>query len=132
MLHELINIYKQCFPQKDAEAEIKALGDDFSFDILDDKCFIIFKIVSEEEAEIIDVGTIPEERQKGLATLILNETLKDLEDIGVDTIYLEVAEDNLAAINLYESCGFKQYNTRKGYYNVNGKRIDALLMKKSI
>lgn len=132
MLHELINIYKQCFPEKDAAAEIKALGDDFSFDILDDKCFIIFKIVSEEEAEVIDIGTIPEHRQQGLATLILNETLKDLEDIGVDTIYLDVAEDNLAAINLYESCGFKQYNTRKGYYNVNGKRIDALLMKKSI
>lgn len=132
MLHELVNIYKQCFPEKNAAAEIKALGEDFSFDILDDKCFIIFKIVSEEEAEIIDIGTLPEHRQQGLATLILNETLKDLQDIGVNTIYLEVAEDNLAAINLYEGCGFKQYNIRNGYYNVNGKRIDALLMKKTV
>ncbi len=132
MQRELINLYQTCFPEKDASAEIKALGDDFNFDILDDKSFIIFRMVSDEEMEIIDMGTLPEARGQGLATQLLNSTIEDLKDIDIQTVYLEVAENNADALKLYQNCGFVKYNTRKGYYSVKGKKIDAILMKKSI
>ncbi|MDQ5948671.1 MAG: [ribosomal protein S18]-alanine N-acetyltransferase [Pseudomonadota bacterium] len=39
---------------------------------------------------------------------------------------------NLAAINLYHKIGFNVISTRKNYYNVNGKYIDALVMAKQL
>jgi len=42
------------------------------------------------------------------------------------TIYLEVREDNIRAINLYKKFGFFVYGRRKDYYE---KGIDAFLMK---
>ncbi|MBZ4672290.1 MAG: ribosomal-protein-alanine acetyltransferase [Deferribacteraceae bacterium] len=40
--------------------------------------------------------------------------------------YLEVREDNMKAIALYEKFGFKSYSMRKDYY---GRGINAILMK---
>lgn len=40
-------------------------------------------------------------------------------------ITLEVNEKNLAAIHLYEKCGFKTIGTRKKYYN---NTFDAYIM----
>ena len=43
-----------------------------------------------------------------------------------DTILLEVAENNIKAINLYKKYGFEIISRRKKYY----KEFDALIMKK--
>ncbi len=132
-MNELLNIYSQCFPHRDAAAEIKALGDNFNFNIDEEGgSFIIFRITSLEEAEIIDIGTLPDARRKGAATRLIEDTLLSLADISIDTVYLEVAEDNKAALQLYDKCGFKPYNRRKAYYKGPNGRIDAILMKKNI
>jgi ribosomal protein S18 acetylase RimI-like enzyme len=41
-------------------------------------------------------------------------------------IFLEVSEENIGAINLYNKLGFKVISERKGYYN----GIDAYVMEK--
>ena len=128
----LKDLYQKCFPHRDAEKEISALGGNFKFDILDERSFIIYNIVSVDEAEIIDIGTHPDFRGKGLAQKIIDKTMANLISLGVKTVYLEVAENNTNAIDLYTRTGFEKYNIRKQYYNVNGVKIDAILMKTRI
>lgn len=132
MQHELTELYQQCFPHRNAADELKALGEKFEYEILDAATFIIYIVVAEDEAEIIDIGTKPDMRGKGLATKILNKTITKLKGKGIRTLFLEVAEDNKTAIELYTNAGFEKYNIRKGYYNIGGNRLDAILMKKSI
>ena len=130
MPHEkLIELYQACFPLKDAKKELQALGNDFKFEIESDESFIIYKIVSGTEAEIIDMGTSPGFRNKGHAAKLLRKTIAKLKKLKFKIIYLEVAANNIPAIKLYQNCGFKKYNVRKDYYQINGEKIDAILMR---
>ncbi|MCH9845426.1 MAG: GNAT family N-acetyltransferase [Alphaproteobacteria bacterium] len=82
------------------------------------------------EAEIILIGTDKDFRRQGIASMLLNalDTAKQWHNI-----FLDVAEDNVAALNFYHKHGYIIYNRRKSYYQrADGTRIDALLMKKSL
>jgi ribosomal-protein-alanine N-acetyltransferase len=74
------------------------------------------------EAELINIGTRAQYRQKGEAKELL---LYAIQNIEADTIFLEVSHKNLAAIALYKSCGFIACGLRKNYYGDS----DAILMK---
>jgi ribosomal-protein-alanine acetyltransferase len=128
---ELKILYQNCFPEKDAETEIKALGDKFEF-LIRESSFIIYSIVSPDEAEIIDVGTAPECRNKGMAKNLLEKIIDKLRQQGIKTVFLEVGENNKPALRLYEKSGFQKYNVRKDYYKTATGRTNAVLMKKSI
>jgi ribosomal protein S18 acetylase RimI-like enzyme len=151
----LINLYQLCFPSKNAESEIKSLGNNFDYTVLSicfpdsptaknisnfsdfnnelAVSFVIYRIISNDEAEIIDIGTIPSERKQGYAKKILNNIFNLLKNNDkIETLYLEVAEDNLVAINLYKKLGFEHYSTRKNYYLQGNKRLNAILMKKTL
>jgi len=52
--------------------------------------------------------------------------LKKLIDIVDKSITLEVREDNIPAIKLYEKFNFKKVAIRKGYYN----GVDGILMER--
>lgn len=86
-----------------------------------------------DEAEIIIIATDPDIRRKGVARKLLQETIRKLEFDRKDKLFLEVDEANKAAINLYESLGFKTINERSGYYsdvdNPKGKKSTALVMQ---
>ena len=71
--------------------------------------------------EIFEIAVRNTEKRKGLASELLSKLPNDKE------IFLEVNENNIAAINLYEKFGFKQISIRKKYYN---NKDDAIIMKK--
>ena len=86
---------------------------------------LIYQNIDCYEIEIIIVSY--NDRKKGIATNLLkyffeHYTKKD------DCIFLEVACENKAAINLYTKFGFETINIRKKYYN----NMDAYVMKKVI
>ena len=62
-------------------------------------------------------------------TLLKENTLEKVEEIcknsNLSSLSLEVNEDNLPAIHLYEKVGFKQVGLRKNYYYNN----DGVIMK---
>jgi ribosomal protein S18 acetylase RimI-like enzyme len=47
----------------------------------------------------------------------------------IETIFLDVAEDNRAARRIYEKCGFDCIDRRSKYFETDLGRIDALIFR---
>lgn len=83
-----------------------------------------------DEMEILTFGVVPRERKKGLGQKLLNKMFEYARQNQVQKIFLDVAQDNLPAVKLYEKTGFVKIHCRKGYYQ-NGQK-DALIYVKQI
>lgn len=98
----------------------------------DENCFILIRNVL-DEAEVLTLATAPAMRRRGLARSILHEAEEQAKAQGAATIFLEVAENNTAAIGLYTSSGYSQIGRRPGYYlPKDGAPIAALVLRKSL
>jgi len=62
----------------------------------------------------IDVS--PTHREKGIAQRLLGEIEKIFKEKGVKACRLEVREDNIAALRLYQKFGYKKVARLKNYY----------------
>ncbi len=81
-----------------------------------------------DEAEILNIAITSSERRHGYGRQLLQQLLKIALQHPVKKILLEVRASNLAAINLYQSTGFKIITTRKNYYPAKQGREDALIL----
>lgn len=88
--------------------------------------YIIYHIII-DEAEILNIVIDNKFKRQNLGKYLLEQTLNDISKKNVKTVFLEVGEKNIPAINLYLKFGFQQYNIRNNYYK-NGE--NAILMKK--
>ena len=88
-------------------------------------CSVIWNLVDEIQLNQIVVNE--KYRRKRIATELINYIIK-LYKRNYKKILLEVNENNLPAIKLYESLYFKTTGRRKKYY----KDDDAILMERSI
>jgi len=61
-----------------------------------------------EDAYVHGVGVVPEYRKGGLGKMILGTSMSRAAENNRKKMVLEVDVDNLAAIRLYESLGFRQ------------------------
>lgn len=68
------------------------------------------------EGQICNVAVKPEWRRKGIAFSMLDSAIKEAEAMGLSEFTLEVRENNMAAISLYEKLGFKNEGIRKDFY----------------
>ncbi len=82
----------------------------------------------EDEAEILTFCVDPEYRRRNIATRMINHGLSVCRKMGSEKMFLEVAEDNRAALDLYCGCGFKIVGKRAGYYRSPGKLAKAALI----
>lgn len=82
-----------------------------------------------DEAEIMNIVTKKEMRKKGVGTLLLEKIIQIARDQKLEKIFLEVNENNIQAIKLYEKFGFEKISIRKNYYH--GKD-DAIIMSKKV
>ncbi len=81
------------------------------------------------EAEILTVGVLPRARRLGIGSLLFKKVCNTLPG---ETIILEVAVDNMAAITLYQKLGFKKVGRRSHYYpRINGVTVDAFIFRLS-
>ena len=81
-----------------------------------------------DEAELNKVVTHRDYRGRGIASALINDSIRILKEKGIVTIFLEVREDNVVAQKLYEKIGFYFYYTREKYYN----GVDAKLYRLDI
>lgn len=83
------------------------------------------------EAELLTIATAPEARRQGIGARTLCTFEQEAMSGGAVRIFLEVAQDNRAAIALYLGAGYVEVARRAGYYRrPDGTRTDAIVMEK--
>ncbi len=93
--------------------------------------FIILK-PSADQAEILTIAVDVAARRQGIARALLDISETELVDQGVDTLFLEVAEDNPAAIAFYKGAGFEAIGKRPRYYKREMGRVGAITYRKRL
>ncbi len=90
--------------------------------------FILMRAVA-DEAEILTLAVRPAARRAGEGLRLVRMGLEGAAELGATRVFLEVAEDNVAARALYARAGFAEAGRRRGYYaGADGGRRDALLL----
>lgn len=89
--------------------------------------FALGRVVT-DEAELFQIGTLPEYRGRGLAKLLLERLHAKMREKGAAVCFLEVRSRNAAAIALYEKFGYERISVRRDYYPDD----DAIVMKRSL
>ena len=91
---------------------------------------------SGEEAEIITIAVAPQWRGCGAGRALMDHVVRHLQAERAQKLFLEVNEQNRAALALYRALGFRQVGTRKGYYKSNASKAagasNALVMELSL
>lgn len=128
MINDLANLHKQCFPHKPWTAadfaDLKKSGCEI---IASQNGFIVYRQTL-DEAELITIGVAPDARRGGITAAMLGIMESELKKNGVKSIFLEVAQDNTPARNLYQQNGYKEIGVRPKYYD----GVDAVTMKKDL
>ncbi len=78
-----------------------------------------------KKGHVVSVAVIPEHRNKGLGTALMQEGISGMTSKKCDEVYLEVRVSNESAVKLYEQLGFIIKTKIRGYYR-DGE--DAYLM----
>ena len=85
---------------------------------------IVYKNIDYYELEAIVVD--PDYRKRGIGNSLITYFVDNY--VNSEDIFLEVAVNNINAINLYKKNGFEIINIRKKYY----RDIDAYVMKRVV
>jgi ribosomal-protein-alanine N-acetyltransferase len=81
------------------------------------------------EAHILNLCVRADLRCRGLGRRMLALLVERAREAGNEAVFLEVRPSNRRAIALYESVGFTAVGRRKGYYQGEGGREDALVLR---
>jgi ribosomal-protein-alanine N-acetyltransferase len=82
------------------------------------------------EMHIFKIAVRHEWRHNGIASLILEKSIKLALKEGAETAFLEVRQSNIPALALYRKFGFEIIGKRPGYYPETGE--DGLVLMKSL
>lgn len=82
-----------------------------------------------DEVELLTICVLPEFQRTGLANAMMDLMEKEVIEAGAKKIFLEVADTNEPAINLYIKAGFLPISRREKYYK-NGD--NALIFVKEL
>lgn len=88
--------------------------------------------VAADEAELLSIALLPDRRRQGDGRRLLDALIDRCTAAGAETLFLEVATDNAAALALYRGAGFREVGRRKGYYKVGAAMVDAIVMKREL
>ena len=91
--------------------------------------FILCRAVA-GEAEILTLAVDPAARRRGLALALVEAATGAARMAGAESLFLEVAHDNAAALGLYRKAGFAEVGLRRGYYDRGANpAVDAMVMR---
>lgn len=85
--------------------------------------------VAADEAEILTLAVLPRARRQGIARDLMAQLVTWAATVKAARLFLEVAEDNVAARGLYERSGFALVGRRNDYYAPGS---NALLLVRTI
>jgi ribosomal-protein-alanine N-acetyltransferase len=94
--------------------------------------FAVIRLVA-DESELLTIAVDPKWRGKGVGEALLKAVFQDLLPTPARRMFLEVSEENAAAIKLYQRQGFATISSRKGYYaKADGSQATALVMGRDL
>lgn len=94
--------------------------------------FIVWRVAA-DEAEILSLGVLPLARRRGLARELVLAAATAAFENGSQSLFLEVAAGNRAALALYSGLGFAQAGRRPAYYRKpDGTAADAFTLKAAL
>ena len=90
--------------------------------------FVLAQLAA-DEAEILSVGVLPGWQRKGIGRRLVEGVARAVQRAEAKTLFLEVAADNDAALELYTRAGFLGTGLRRGYYERPGQApVDAVTL----
>ena len=131
-IDKIIELYRADFPDGWTADMLKSAfngGRFFALGVVDNGVLtgVITVTNGYDDADIEGVVTASAYRNKGVAKLLLTATQEKLKAEGKERVLLEVRENNIPAVSLYQGAGFKKISVRKKYYQ-DGE--NALVMEK--
>ncbi len=85
--------------------------------------------VAADEAEVLTIGVSEPFQRLGIGAKLAIGLLRAVRSAGAKRLFLEVADDNAAGIDLYRGLGFTEVGRRQGYYKRrDGSATDALTL----
>ena len=88
-------------------------------------------VFASDVADIALVAVSPSHVRKGYAFGLVTALCEELFSRGVAFVYLEVRKSNIAAVKLYDKCGFKPVGISKKYYEDSEDAIVMMKVKNS-
>lgn len=84
-----------------------------------------------DERELLSIGVLPGYRRGGIGRQLVDTVISESTARGAARLFLEVAEDNIAAQRLYRTSGFVAVGRRPGYYRrKSGPAVAALTLRR--
>jgi len=90
--------------------------------------FVLARVAG-DEAEILTLAVMPQKRGQGLGRALLQAAIARAQELGAQSVFLEVGADNPSALALYAGLGFAKVGVRKGYYASASGGSDALVLR---
>ncbi|MDX1459834.1 MAG: ribosomal protein S18-alanine N-acetyltransferase [Xanthomonadales bacterium] len=81
------------------------------------------------EAHLLNLCVDERWRRRGFGRMLLEHAIAHARVQGCTVMFLEVRPSNVDAGRLYHARGFREIGTRPAYYQAEGGREDALVMK---
>ena len=130
---DVVRIESELIAKTSAESVEKTISSNYIhyFVLLeeDEVCGFLECSIIAPESELFEIAIDKKFQGRGFSKTLMDFYLNFANQNGCDTIFLEVNNMNMKALNLYRKYGFSEYGKRKNYY---GENQDAILMKRMI
>ncbi len=84
------------------------------------------------ESHILNLAVSPSKQGQGIGYWLMQHILSELQQQGINLVFLEVRASNLKAQKLYKKLNFTEIGQRKNYYQTKQGREDAIVMSLNI
>ncbi len=130
---DLARLHATAFPEPwDARAMAALLVATGTLALMSEGGFILIRAAA-DEAEVLTLAVSPAARRRGLGRALVEAAVDAAYRGGAASLFLEVADDNEAALALYASAGFEPVGRRAGYYHRRqGVAVDALVLRRTL
>ena len=91
----------------------------------------VVAVVGEHRVGELGCGVVPAARGRGVATEALRLLAAwAIETLGLGRLQVFVAPDNVPALRLAESAGFRREGLLRAYWENDGERLDAVVLSR--
>ena len=85
-----------------------------------------------DDMQLLNISVAAAHQRRGLGRRLLGEAMAIARAMNMLRMLLEVRPSNVAAQGLYADAGFRVIGLRRGYYQADAGREDAIVMEREL